>query len=153
MRQSAFTLAELVAVMAIVSVISVVAISRLDGTFASTRGTYDQLFSQVGYARKAAIAQRRAVFVRLDAAQSRLCYSAAGACVAADGVAPPTGSVPFAVVFPSGVTATVAVFQFDGLGRYLTSAGATPGGNLAITVTGSGSHSFTVERDTGYVHP
>lgn len=146
-------MAELVAVIAVLAIVSVIAVSRLSGDFAETRGTYDKLFSQVAYARKAAIAQRRPVFVRIDAAQSRLCYSAGGACTGADGAPAPTGGVPFTVAFPAGVTATVATFQFDALGRYLTSAGATPGTSLLISVTGNGSHAFTVERETGYVHP
>ncbi len=152
-RPLGFTLTELAAIIGIVAVLSVIAFSRLDGTFAGTRGTYDQLYSQVAYGRKAAIAQRRPVFVRVDATQSRLCYSAAGLCTGGDAAPSPTGAAPFTVSFPAGVTATTGTFQFDALGQYLTSAGATPGSNLSITVTGNGSHAFTVERDTGYVHP
>lgn len=152
-RRSGFTLTELAAIISIVAVLSVVAFSRLDGSFASTRGAYDHLYSQVAYGRKAAIAQRRPVFVRIDAAQSRLCYSAGGACAGGDAAPSPSGASPFTVTFPAGVSVTAATFQFDALGQYLSSAGAAPGGNLAITVTGNGSHAFTVERDTGYVHP
>jgi hypothetical protein len=65
----------------------------------------------------------------------------------------PNGAVPFLLQAPAGTSATVAVFQFDALGRYLTSAGATPAAALAISVTGDGSYQFFVEPDTGYVHP
>jgi len=152
-RSRGFSLAELVAVIAVVGILSVVAVSRLSGGFADTRATYDQLFSQVSYGRKAAIAQRRAVFVRIEATQSRLCYSAGGACAGGDGVPSPTGSVPFTVTVPAAVTVTAATFQFDALGRYLDSAGAGPGASLVISVSGDGAHAFTVERETGYVHP
>lgn len=148
-----FSLPELIAVIVIVATLAVFATSRLSGTFAATRGIYDQVFAQVSYGRKAAIAQRRAVFVRIDATQSRLCYSPAGACTAADGVPSPNGVLPFSVAFSSGISATAAVFQFDALGRYLTSAGAAPGAKLQIDVSGEGTYTFFVEPDTGYVHP
>ena len=152
-REAGFTLAELIAVIAIVGVLSVVAASRLSGTFANTRGFYDQVFAEVQYARKTAIAQRRAIFVRIEAANSRLCYIAADPCTAGTAVASPTGQSPFTVTTPAGVAITVATFQFSALGEYLTSAGAVPGASLTVTVSGEGNYSFTVERDTGYVHP
>jgi MSHA pilin protein MshC len=142
---------ELVAVIVIVGIISTIAIARLSGGFATTRGFYDQLLSQVQYARKAAIAQRRPVFVRIDAAQSRLCYSSGGTCTGADGAAAPTGQAPFTVLVPSGVTATPAVFQFDALGRYRDLTGAATPGPLVIAVAGDINLQFTVEHDTGYV--
>lgn len=125
----------------------------MSGGFAKTRSAYDQLLSQVQYARKLAIAQRRAVFVRIDAAQSRLCYSAAGACTGGDGAPSPSGEVPFKVELPSGVTATAATFQFDALGRYRTAAGAATAAPLTLTVAGDDNMQFIVEHDTGYVRP
>jgi MSHA pilin protein MshC len=145
-----FTLVELVLVIVIVSILSAFVMTRFSGGFASTRGFYDELITQVSYARKAAVAQRRAVFVRIDGAQSELCYNGAGACA---GVASPTGQTPFTVAPRSGVTATAVTFQFDGLGRYRTSAGALATAPLTITVSGEGTLSFTVEHDTGYVRP
>jgi MSHA pilin protein MshC len=111
------------------------------------------LLSQVQYARKVAVAQRRAVFVRIAAAQSRLCYSAGGACTGADGVSSPTGEVPFRVAVPSGVTVGAATFQFDGLGRYRDAAGAATTVPLLVSVAGEGTLQFTVEHETGYVRP
>src|SRR5947207_6863004 len=113
------SLAELVAVIVIVGIISVVATARISSGFAETRGLYDKLLSQVQYARKAAVAQRRPVFVRIDAAQSRLCYSAAGTCTGADAVAGPAGPAPFQVAIPATNTVNPAsVFQFYAFGRY-----------------------------------
>lgn len=158
-----FTLPELVLVIAIVSIISVFAASRLSGTFASTRGFYDGTAALIQYARKLAIAQRRAVFVQVAAGGVSLCYDAA--CAA--GVSPPpvppasanpaqvsfSATPPFSVTAPTGVSisAGTGTFQFNGLGVYLDSAGADPGANRTVTVTGDGSHSLTVHRDTGYV--
>jgi MSHA pilin protein MshC len=140
-------------VIVVVGIISVFAMGRVTGGFATTRSVYDQLLSQVQYARKTAVAQRRAVFVRINAAQSRLCYSAGGACTGADGVTSPSGEVPFQVAVTPGVTVTAATFQFDALGRYRDSAGAATTTPLVISVNGDGNIQFTIEHDTGYVHP
>ena len=139
-----FSLAELIAVILVVSILSVFAVTRFSGSFATTRGFYDELLSQVQYARKVAIAQRRSVYVRIDLAQSQLCYNAAGACA---GVASPTGSVPFSVALPAGVSVSAATIQFDGLGRYPAA------GPLDIAVAGDGTLQFRVEHETGYVRP
>lgn len=146
MRQG-FTIVELVVIIAIIGVISVFVSGRLSTSVEQTRAVYDQLLSQVQYARKVAVAQRRPVFVRIEAAQSRLCYDGGVGC---DGVASPTGAVPFQVAIPAGITVTAATFQFDGLGRPRTSGGALAA-SQAINVTGEGSHQFLVEQETGYV--
>jgi MSHA pilin protein MshC len=169
-RNRGFTLTELVLVLVIVAILSVFVVTRLTGTFAGTRAYYDGVTAVVQYGRKAAIAQRRPVFVEVDGAarRVRLCYAAAS-CAGADAVPGPpsptaTGSgldvtftqLPFSVTAASGVSvsaAPISTFQFDALGRVLTSAGADPGGNLTLTVSGEGTHTLTVERDTGYVHP
>lgn len=145
MHGRGFSLAELIAVILVVSVLSVFAVTRFSGSFATTRGFYDELLSQVQYARKVAVAQRRPVFVRIDGAQSQLCYNAAGACA---GVASPAGGVPFTLVIPAGVSATAATIEFDGLGRYPAA------GPLVVTVgDADGSLAFRVEHETGYVRP
>ncbi len=135
----------------IVAILSAVAVARMSGGFATTRGVYDQLLSQVRYARKAAIAQRRLVFVRITAGQSRLCYSLAGTCTGGDGVPSPTGEVPFNVDIPAGISVGAVAFQFDALGRYRDAAGAATAVPLVITVMGDGNLQFTIEHDTGYV--
>jgi MSHA pilin protein MshC len=149
MRKSGFTLAELVTVLAIAAIVAVFAAPKLVGTFASTRGFYDRLISQLTYARKAAIAQRRQICAQITSAQSSLVYG--GASCSATGVVGPTGSA-FTLSVPSGIAVTNATFQFDALGRYLDSGGVLATSNLSITVSGDGSYTITVERDTGYVH-
>ena len=129
------------------SILTVVVAANSSSGFARTRGAYDELLSQVQYARKVAIAQRRSVFVRIDPAQSLLCYSAAGTCTGADAVISPTGGAPFRIGAPAGVTFPALTLQFDALGRY---PAAVP---LVVTVTGDGSLAFTVEHETGYVRP
>lgn len=65
---------------------------------------------------------------------------------------PATGQA-FAITAPSGVSlshdaAYAGQFQFDCEGRP-----RGIGGTVVYTVTGDGSLSFTVEVETGYVHP
>jgi len=141
-------------IIAIIGVISVFVAARISGGEAQTRGFYDELLSQVQYARKLAIAQRRRICVHMGPADSRLYYSnpAGDACPATSAAAGPTGEAPFTVAARSGITVTTATFQFDALGRYLTSGGAAPAGSLTVAVTGDGSFSFIVEGGTGYVH-
>ena len=146
MRQG-FTLIELVVILVIAGILSVFVVGRMSTSTEQTRAVYDSLLSQVQFARKVAVAQRRAVFVRIEATESRLCYEAAGACT---GVASPTGDVPFRVAIPSTVTVTGATFQFDGLGRPRTSAGVLAG-QQTINISGDGTHQFQVEQETGYV--
>jgi MSHA pilin protein MshC len=146
MRQG-FSLVELIVILLVIGVISAFVTARMSTSVEATRAVYDQLLTQVQYARKMAVAQRRPVFVRIAAAQSDLCYDVGPGCV---GVASPTGEVPFTVSIPPTVAVTAATFQFDGLGRPRTSGGALAGTQL-ITVTGDGSLQFSVEQETGYV--
>jgi MSHA pilin protein MshC len=150
-----FSMIELIAVILVIGIISIVATARISSGVADARATYDRLLSQMQYARKAAIAQRRAVCVHVAPAQSQLFYSnaAGNACPAATGVAAPTGEVPFTVAATGGVAlaAGVSPFQFDALGRYRDAAGAATAAPNLLGVTGG--LQFSVEHDTGYVHP
>jgi hypothetical protein len=91
--------------------------------------------------------------VRIEPGQSRLCYSAAGACTGGDGVASSSGEVPFRVPVPTGIAVGAATFQFDGLGRYRDAAGAATAAPLVVTVAGESTLQFRVEHETGYVRP
>jgi MSHA pilin protein MshC len=151
---SGFSLIELVVIIIIIGIITVVASARISGSVAQTRGFYDELLSQVQFARKVAIAQRRPVFVRIEATESRLCYTAAGDCgppTPSDAVASPTGDLPFRVAVPAGVAVSASTFQFDALGRPRDSASVLRTTPLVLTVTGDGNYQLTVEHETGYV--
>jgi MSHA pilin protein MshC len=156
-RPAGFTLTELAMIISIVGIIAVFAGSRISGGFANTAGYYQKLMAQITYARKTAIAQRLPVCVHVAAGQSQVYYANAGgtACPASAGVLSPGGQSPFTITAPTGtsVTAGTGNFMFDATGRYLTSAGGTPTGAQTVTVTGDGSYSLTIERETGYVHP
>jgi MSHA pilin protein MshC len=135
-------------IIVIIGIITVVASARISGSVAQTRGFYDELLSQVQFARKVAIAQRRAVFVVIEAAQSRVCYAAD--CTT--GVASPRGEVPFAVARPGGVAPlTPVTFQFDALGRPRNDVGVLTSAPLVVTVTGDINYQITVQHESGYV--
>ena len=152
MRQG-FTIVELVVIIAILGVISVFVSARVTGTAERTRAVHDQLLSQVQYARKVAVAQRRGVCAHVGAPQSRLFYAdvAAGNCPAVAGVAAPTGEVPFAVAVPGGVTVDTVTLQFDALGRPRSAAGALLAAQLVVNVAGDGIYPITIDHESGYV--
>jgi len=111
---------------------------------------YDQSLAAVRYAQKVAIAQRSQVFVvvapaSLPASLS-VCFDAGCATPVVD---PGSGSA-LTVVAPGGVTLSMSQpsFAFTGLGS--PSGVATP---VLVTVSGVPVRSFTVEPETGYVHP
>jgi MSHA pilin protein MshC len=146
--QRGFTVVELVAVMTLAGILSAFAAVRLlDRSLADARGFADQLAAIVQFAQKAAVAQRRRIYVNVDtsARRVRACLDAAAAC--AQPLAAPAGgaldsTAATGVVLASGA----AQFSFDGLGRPSIAAA------LTLTATGGGSSfNVTVEADTGYV--
>lgn len=153
-RQSGFTLAELVAVILIVGILSVGAASLFDRKSFDTAGFADQAQNAFAYAQKVAVAQRATVRVALTATTVTLVVCTAPQptpCSTTVPVPAVAGSGNFVSTAPGGVTLSTAPatasFTFDALGR------PSFAGNLAVTITGSGSRTFTVEQETGYVHP
>lgn len=161
-----FTITELVVIIVVIGVIAAVAAPRFIGQGGfDARAFYDQSQAVVRHAQKVAIAQRRNVYVDITANRIGVCYDAA----CSSRVPPPLtylqsttpgGSAnPTAVNCandanwlcagaPTGVSVSPgANFSFNGLGR------PSLGVALTVTVTGELTRSFTVERETGYVHP
>jgi MSHA pilin protein MshC len=156
-RGTGFTFMELVMIMSIIGIIAAFAATRIGGGYANTARYYQQLMAQITYARKTAIAQRRPVCVHIAAGQSEVYYANGTGtdCPGSAGVLSPTGQAAFLITVPSGTQTSVGTgnIMFDATGRYLTSAGGTPGSALTVTVSGEGSYSLTIETETGYVHP
>jgi MSHA pilin protein MshC len=146
--QQGFTLVELILVITLLGILSFVAAGRmLDRSDVDARAFADRLESTLQQAHKQAIAQRRRVYVNLDAGSGRVraCFDASSAC--SQPLAAPAGGV-LDIATPAGIalTGAVAQFSFDALGR--PSLGAT----TVLTVTGgSSSHTVSIERDSGYV--
>lgn len=144
MRQTGFTLVELVVTIAIAAIIAVVAAPRFfqASTFDS-RGFYDKSVAVVRLAQKTAVAWRREVHVCVTATQV-IAGTAAGCATPLN--YPVSGS-PALETAPNGVTLSPVSFTFDGLGK--PSAGATITFNS--TIAGDPARQIVVAAETGYV--
>ncbi|WP_253192631.1 Tfp pilus assembly protein FimT/FimU [Janthinobacterium sp. LM6] len=171
-----FTLIELVAVLVLAGLLATFAVNRFfqRDTF-DARSFTDQVTNIVRYGQKLAVAQNRAVFVRIDADSVALCFDAV--CSDEQKVVPPTGrnsgskdTLKYCTVTnwlcegrPSGVTMSTAPlntagFYFDALGQPYAKGDVFPAvstfpAQLNISIQGDGTkRDVTVEGETGYVH-
>ena len=143
-----FTLVELVLIIMLLGILSFFAGARLnDRDQANARGFAEQVASTLRFAQKAAIAQRRNVYVNIDTSTRRVraCLDAATTCVTP--LASPGGG-SLDVTGASGVTLTSGStqFSFDALGRPSFAS------NLTLTTSANGlTFSVIVETESGYV--
>ena len=173
-----FTLIELVAVLVLAGLLATFAVSRFfqRDTF-DARSFADQVTNIVRYGQKLAVAQNRAVFVRIDANSVALCFDVDAGCSDEQKVLPPTGrnsgskdTLKYCSVTnwlcegrPSGVTLFTDAkgepsFYFDALGQPYAQGDVFPAvstfpARLKISIQGEGTpRDVTVEGETGYVH-
>ncbi len=145
MKSAGFSLIELVVVMIIAGILAALAIPRFTDT--ETRATWytEQVTAAVRYAQRQAVAQRRNVFVCVQANAVSVGYDAActGAAPASSGA---IVLIPQQLPAPSNVTltATTTPFSFNALGQPSPIAGVT------VTLTGAGK-TVNVTSETGYV--
>lgn len=157
-RTCGFTMVELMVTIIIVGILAVSIGPRffeLDAFRA--RGFYDETLAVLHYAQKTAIAQRRAVYVRLDGATETVtaCYTSVFPCAAVDQVPGPYGEKPYTITAADGVDLQVTgTYFFDALGRPYNASDIVPTSTftaLTISIVGGGdARAITVERETGY---
>jgi MSHA pilin protein MshC len=153
MRQSGFTLVELIVVMIIVGILAVAALPRFfENQAFEARAFYDRALSMVRYGQKVAIAQRTNVHVNIDAASRTVCltYAPDANCTAATGVTDPASAAKFSLTAPVGIAVSgTPTFFFSPLGQ--PNLVGTPAASLDITGDGT-TRTITVTKETGYVY-
>ncbi|HTN67694.1 MAG TPA: prepilin-type N-terminal cleavage/methylation domain-containing protein [Burkholderiaceae bacterium] len=148
MKNSGFTLVELIIVMIIIGVLAIAALPRFfDRNTFDARGFADGTQAMLGYAQKAAVAQRRNVCASFTANSVSLrVASATGNGAACDtDLAGPAGAAPYQLQAKGNIqfAALPADFSFNALGQ--ASAAST------IEIAGF-SGKIRVEQETGYVY-
>jgi MSHA pilin protein MshC len=139
-RARGFTLTELVVVIAVASILAAIAIPQFNQPEIDAAWFHEQVRAGVRHAQRTAVAQRRQVFVLVEAGpRLALCY--ADPCGAARVTELATGN-PILLNAPAGVALSISAspLAFNGLGR--PSSGAT----LSV-----GGRTITVNAETGYV--
>jgi MSHA pilin protein MshC len=162
-----FTLVELVVTIVVAGIIAAVAIPRFaDQQGFQSRAFFEQVQEAIKFAQKAAIAQRKRVFVTITATSLRACYVSACGAIGSTAVLDPTTGIAInlapqetrnttTVNFP--VTLSPAMtFAFDGLGRPRSAAGVllTTPTTISVNSTAAGdiNRTIVIEAETGYVH-
>jgi MSHA pilin protein MshC len=141
-RARGYSLVELVIVIVIGAIIAAIAIPMFNQPAIDEAWYQEQIRSAVRHAQRTAVAQRRPVFVVVEAAPARLSLCYAAACGAGTRLTLPGSTATFEVVAPTGVALGISAspLSFNGLGQ--PSSGAT------LTV---GARTVTVNAETGYV--
>jgi MSHA pilin protein MshC len=169
-----FTMVELIVVMVLIGILGAVGAAR----FFDRRGFDADAFTEqargmLRFAQKVAIAQNRAVYVRMDGASIGLCFENSAPCPPASQVLAPGGSNSGSAVTVSGCGSTTWYCEgkpasvsfalssagggnyiyFDALGRPYDSTGAVQTTNQpVVTITGDGlTRTVGVAAETGYV--
>lgn len=146
-----FTLVELIAVITVIGILAAIAGPKFIGNDVfETRGAQGTLLSALRYAQKTAIAQRKVVYVSVNAASRTVCLGFTSNC--SNAVIDPATQSAYSKTLSSVVTlsATNTSLGFDGLGRPVPNTGATYSIQNSVDVS-QPAKLITVEAETGYV--
>lgn len=149
MKNSGFTLVELIVLMMIIGILAVAIVPRFTQVQVfDVRNFSDRALAMMRYAQKAAIAQNTNVFFNADVSSRTICvsYTNDSSCNAGGGLPDPAGEGRYIHVAPAGVTFSSSIgFSFSPLGR--------PSQGVALDIVADGTtRSIIVEPETGYVH-
>jgi MSHA pilin protein MshC len=136
-----YSLAEVVVVIVIAGILAAILIPQFSQPAIDAAWYHEQVRSAVRHAQRTAVAQRRPVFIVVEAGPKlSLCY--ASACGAGTRLTQPGSTNTFELPAPSGVALGISAspLSFNGLGQ--PSSGAT------VTV---GGRTITIQAETGYV--
>ena len=152
MRNTGFTLVELIVVIVLVGFVALIAAPRFfsQPTFDAAR-FHEASISAVRYGQKVAVAQRTNVYVVTTVSSVALCYNTSCGSL----VQSPGDNTAFVINAPNNITLAGTSFSFNALGQPGdTAAPPVPlAVNTTLTINGDGtSRQIVVERETGYVH-
>lgn len=147
-RATGFTLVELVVILVVLGILAVVAIPRMfQRQDFDHQASYDRAMAIVRYAQKVAIAQRAIVIVQVSSNTLSACTSSGSTAPCTPVIDPLTGG-PLSFQPTSPVTFAMTSFAFNANG----SPGAQPITGR-VSAPGAGDRTFTIEAETGHVHP
>lgn len=141
-RARGYSLIELVIVIVVAAILAAIALPIFNQPAIDAAWYHEQVRSALRHAQRTAVAQRRPVYVVLEAAPTRLSLCYAAGCGAGTRLPQPGSTSTFEVAAPTGVAIGISASPlfFNGLGQ--PSSGAT------VTV---GPRTITVNAETGYV--
>lgn len=134
--RSGFSLIELVVVMLVAAILVAVAVPSMNDPEIRASWYYEQVKAGVRYAQRQAVAQRRSIFVVVEAEQVRLCYDA----LCGTPLPRITDGQSYVLPVPGDMELTPATVSFNGLGQ--------PDGAGTLNI---GGQVITITPETGYV--
>lgn len=135
-RASGFSLVELVVIIVILAILAAIAIPLFSDSQIKANWYQEEVRAGMRYAQRQAVAQRRNVYVIVQANQVELCY--ADPCGAR--LTKLSDGQNYILAAPSGVVLAPQTFHFNALGQ--------PSGPVSLPV---GAATITVAAETGYV--